>query len=119
MSEIDPDYTAIANDFTINLSVPEQRIDLRVILLALRYELLHQKIFFSPNFGKRNAHVIVPSLRYRFSTYYENGFMYVKIGRNTVKLPCFLEEDEVSERTIDLICAVTERYKINGYPSQF
>jgi hypothetical protein len=114
MSEINPDYTALTNDPSINLELPELRIDIRVILLSLRYELLHQKIYFSPVFYKKYCHVIVPSLRHRFITWYDGGFLYVEIRKRTTKLPCFLDEDMVSERTIDLLCAVIEHKGINS-----
>ena len=114
MSEINPDYTAITNDPAINFDMPDLRIDIRVILLALRFELLHQKIYFAPKFHLQYCNVIIPSLRYKFSTWYDNGFMVVKVGQNTTRLPCFLEEDMVSERTIDLMCAVLEHRQINA-----
>jgi hypothetical protein len=113
MSEIDPDYTALADDPAVSLKIPELRIDMKVILLALRYELLHQKIYFSPRFYMKRSHVIVPSLRYRFCTWYDDGFIRIKINRTEYKVPCFLDEDVVSERTIDLLCAIIEHKKIN------
>lgn len=114
MSEIDPDYTAFADDPTINFEVPDLRIDLRVVLLALRFELLHQKIYFAPKFYIQYCHVIVPSLKYKFSTWYDAGFMMIKVGRITTRIPCFLDEDMVSERTVDLMCAVLEHRQINA-----
>lgn len=113
MSKIDSDYTALADDPAVSLKIPELRIDIRVILLSLRYELLHQKIYFAPRLYEKRSHVIVPTLRYKFVTWYEDGFMNIHIHRNKFKIPCFLDEDMVSERTIDLLCAIIEHKKVN------
>ncbi len=113
MSEIDPDYTALADDPSVSLKIPELRIDIRVILLSLRYELLHQKIYFAPRIYYKWSHVIVPTIKYRFSTWYDSGFIHIKMHRANYKVPCFLDEDIVSERTIDLLCAIIEHRKIN------
>lgn len=112
MSEIDPDYSADPAFSTVILNIPPHGIDLRVILRALRYELLHSKLAFSYDI-KHRYQIVIPTLRKRFRTRYRDGYIEMRTTARMVRIPAEISEQGVSDRTIDLMCAYLELWKIN------
>jgi len=84
---------------------------MRVILLALKFELINRKLIFKSHRGER-ADVIIPSLRFAFKTYYKDGYIILK-SRKTMKIPCTYDGDGASDETIDVLCACIESLKLN------
>jgi len=111
MSEINTNDTALTDESAVSLPFRTYGIDLRVILLALRYEMLHQRVIFSPN-HTHISDVIIPTLRYKFSTYIKDGNL-ILTARRKVKLPIEIEDGMLSVRTIDILVAYLEKIKIN------
>ena len=112
MSEIDPDYQAEPAFSSVILNIPPQGIDLRVILRALRYELLHQKLGFSYD-AQHKFHVVIPTLKKRFRTRYRDGYIEMRTVCRLVRIQAEISEEGLSDRTIDLMCAYLELWKIN------
>jgi hypothetical protein len=100
------DYSAIANDPTVAIAFPEVFIDLKVILMSLRFELAHNSLYFNNHFSRSRAMVIIPSLSSKFQTYYKDGFLYLVFARKLYRLPCELDDEWVSEQTIDILVAL-------------
>ena len=113
MSEIDRDYTTDPAFATVNLNIPPAGIDLRIILRALRYELLNYKLGFS-NKPEYRHHIIIPTLRKKFRTKYKDGYIEIRRRCYMIRIPAEIENDVISDRTIDIMCAYLESWKING-----
>lgn len=112
MSEIDPDYTTDTAFSTVILNIPSIGIDLRVILRALRYELLHTRLAFSYDI-KHRYHIIIPTLKKRFRTRYKDGYIEMRTASHMVRIPAHIENNELADRTIDIMCAYLELWQIN------
>ena len=76
MSEIDTNDKAITDDPSINIRYRRYGIDIRSILLSLRYELLWDKIVFGPQFNHR-VNVVIPTLRKEFRTYCKDNYIII------------------------------------------
>ena len=111
MSETNRDDISIAEYPFLNLGVPNNGIDIRVILLALKYELPRQKICFGNRFDAK-FDVVVPTLRIKFTTEPVNGFI-IFTGMKKIKLPIKMDGEFLSEEIINILCAVIEQVKIN------
>lgn len=112
MSEIDPDYTTDPAFSTVILNIPPHGIDLRVILRALRYELLHSRLAFSYDV-KHRYQIVIPTLKKRFRTKYKDGYIEMRTVSRMVRIPAHIENNEISDRTIDIMCAYLELWQIN------
>ena len=113
MQEIDRNDSTEAIDSLVRINIPHYGIDLRVIFLAISDKLPYYKFRFGPEFNMRN-HIVVPTLKFKFITYPRDGYLIIYY-RGSVKVKMELEEDKLSEKTIDIICDYLERIQIN-YP---
>lgn len=113
MSEIDPDYTSEPAFAAVNLYIPPAGIDLRVILKALKFELLHSKLAFSYDV-KYRYQIIIPTLRRRFKTRYKDGYIEIIRPSRMIRIPAEIENNALSDKTIDLMCAYLELWKMNN-----
>lgn len=112
MSETDRDYTTDPAFAAVNLNIPPAGIDLRVILKALKFELLHSKLAFSYDI-KYRYQIIIPTLRRRFRTRYKDGYIEIIRPSRLIRIPAEIENNAISDRTIDLMCAYLELWKMN------
>lgn len=85
-------------------------VDLRIVLMAIRYEMLHQKIRFSST-HTHNSDVIIPSIRREFFTMIKENYLLVKAER-LVKIPLEIDEGGVAPQTIDILVAYLESIKM-------
>lgn len=113
MQSIDRDHSALADDFIVNQIIPENKIDIRSILLACKWEILHGGIYLTNRFIQKRTQCIIPSLKTVIRIWYNDGHIFYKRGEaRTLKIPCVLE-DEIPDETIDIICALIEHKKLN------
>lgn len=114
MSEANRHDKTIAKDPVLNFIVPENRIDIKTIILALREDILQRKIQFSRSFLTRKADVIVPSLRVTFHLWYNDGYLCFQKGKlRAIKIPFEFEDGQISEEAIDVVCALIEYKNVN------
>ena len=113
MSETNTNDTTITNNSAINIGYRRYGIDLRSILLALRYELLWNKIIFGPKFTDK-VNVVIPTLRRPFKTYCKGEYIIIT-AQKRIKIPYTADENGLSIQTIDIITAYLEKSRIN-YP---
>jgi len=113
MLQTDRDNQTETIDSPMKINIPHYGIDLRVILLALKSELISQPLCFSPKFEK-HVHVVVPTLRKKFKTRPVRGFLVVHYWKD-VKIPIVMDGDTLSEQTIDVLSKYLERICVN-YP---
>lgn len=114
MSEANRHDKTIAKDPVLNFIVPENRIDIKTIILALREDILQRKIQFSRSFLTRKADVIVPSLRVTFHLWYNDGYLCFQKGiLRPIKIPFEFEDGQISEEAIDVVCALIEYKNVN------
>lgn len=114
MPEANRHDKAIAKDPVLNFIVPENRIDIKTIILALREDILQRKIQFSRSFLTRKADVIVPSLRSTFHLWYNDGYLCFQKGTlRPIKIPFEFEDGQISEEAIDVVCALIEHKNVN------
>lgn len=114
MQEVNRTNQADSVDSIMRINIPHYGIDLRVILLAVSDHLPFRKLIFGPKINER-ADVIVPTLKFKFTTTPKNGFIVIRYRTKKVKVPIVLVDDKLSEEIIDAIAAYLERIKIN-YP---
>lgn len=98
----------------VRINIPHYGIDLRVILLGLRYELVTQELCFSHKIEKHGDNVIVPTLRQRFTTRPKNGYLVVHC-RKTIKIPILLDGEFLSIKCVDVLSDFLEKMQVN-YP---
>lgn len=103
MPKIDPDYSAITNDPTINIRFSEPYVDVKVILMALRDVVPHQHVYLAPSFEKFKYNVVVPTLRVSVAIKYRGGEVHVISRMKRYKFPCELENFMLPEWAIDVI----------------
>ena len=113
MSEIDRDDTTDPAFASMNIDWPPAGIDIRRILMALKDEMLIRKLNFSYKF-EYHHHVVIPTLREKFSIEYKNGYLLLKAFKK-YRIPVEYEDERISDNTIDILCAVIEKLKLN-YP---
>lgn len=114
MQEIDRTDSTESIDSSVRINVPHYGIDLRVILLGLRYELVTQELCFSPKIEKHGDNVIVPTLRQRFTTRPVNGYLVVHC-RKTIKIPILMDGELLSVRCVNVLAEFLEKKQVN-YP---
>lgn len=114
MQEIDRIDSADPALSIMRINIPHYGIDLRVILLAVSDHLPYRKLIFGPKINER-ADVVVPTLKFKFTTTPKNGFLIIKYRTRKVKIPMTIIDKKLSEYTIDIIFDYLERIKIN-YP---
>ncbi len=113
MSEIDRDYTTDPAFSTVVLNIPPLVIDIRVILMSLKYELVNMTLGFS-NKAEYRYHIIVPTLRKRFKTSVKDGYLQLSTMNKSINIPLEFEDGVISDKTIDILCACIERWNLNG-----
>lgn len=114
MQEIDRIDSAESDDSPMKINIPHYGVDLRVILLGLRYELVTQELCFSHKIEKHGDNVIVPTLRQRFTTRPINGYLVVHC-RKTIKIPILLDGEFLSVKCVDVLSDFLEKMQVN-YP---
>ena len=114
MQEINRIDSTESIDSAVKINIPHYGIDLRVILLGLRYELVTQALCFSPKIEKEGDNVIVPTLRQRFTTKPINGYLVVHCRKN-IKIPILMDGELLSVRCIDVLADFLEKKQVN-YP---
>lgn len=117
MSKVDTDNQTLADDPTINLGVPDYKIDIKVVLMSLREEIITEGIRISNREFPKGTNVVIPSIVGPFDIWFENGYIYFrKVYKGKLhRFPCEFEDGLLSERLIDLICAYVEYYKLNEF----
>lgn len=98
----------------MRINIPHYGIDLRRILLGLRYELVTQDLYFSPKIEKVENNVIVPTLRRRFTTSPKNGYLVVHYVKD-VKIPIVMDGEFLALSSLEILVKYLEDKKIN-YP---
>jgi hypothetical protein len=98
----------------MRINIPHYGIDLRRILLGLRYELVTQELYFSPKIEKVKNNVVIPTLRRRFTTTPKNGYLIIHYVKS-VKLPIVLDGEFLAMSCLDVLVDYLEEKKIN-YP---
>ncbi len=111
MSEINTDDTTFTDDPAINIGIPPYGIDLKVILMAVRDYLLWEKLQFAKEAGK-TANIIIPTLRESFTTEYVDGYIILN-QRKSYRIPVTFDGPDISEETINIMCACLEKTKVN------
>lgn len=96
----------------MRINIPHYGIDLRVILLAVSDHLPYRKLIFGPKINER-ADVVVPTLKFKFTTTPKSGFLIIRYRTRKVKIPMVIIDNRLSEETIDIIFYYLERIKIN------
>jgi hypothetical protein len=114
MQETNRIDSAETTESLVRINVPHYGIDLRVILLGLRYELVTQDLCFSHKIEKHGDNVIVPTLRQRFTTKPINGYLVVHC-RKKIKIPILLDGELLSVRCVDVLADFLEKKQVN-YP---
>lgn len=109
MQETDRIDQAIATNPIVNIGIPPIGIDLRRILIALRYHLPRRKIVFGSN---RNDDVFVPTLMTRIKIFPHNNFLIVCHAKR-VKVPIVMDGDLLDIRVVNLIAAWLEARNLN------
>lgn len=113
--EEDPNEDIDIDDSDAYIGVTKNEVDLRVILMAMKEYMLDGKIRFSNNFLAKKTEVIVPSLKASFSLEYIGDYILLKKGKDfSYRIPCELEDGQVSDRVIDYIIAVVEHNQVNS-----
>jgi len=111
MSEITTNDTALATNPAINLGIPPYGIDLKVILMAVRDDMLYQRLHFTKNHAQK-CDVVIPTLRENFVTRYVDGHIIIK-QRKSIRIPVTFDGCSISEETINIMCAWLESLRIN------
>ena len=113
----DTDYRAIADEPFLNIGVPENKIDVKVVLMALREEILELGIRVSNREFPKGTNVVIPSLKAPFDIWYENNAVYFKryYFKKVYRIPCDLDGSKIPEEIIDVLCAIVEHHKINDF----
>jgi hypothetical protein len=113
--KVNPDDNAFATEPILNFGIPDNRIDIKVILMSVREDMLYRKLIFSDNFLLKRVDVIIPSLKCPFKVWYQEGYLCFKKGVSRAKkIPFqFDEEGKIPETAIDILCAVIEHGKLN------
>jgi hypothetical protein len=114
MSEINRIDSTESADSVMRINVPHYGIDLRRILLGLRYELVTQDIYFSPKIEKVKNNVVVPTLRRRFTTSPKNGYLVVHYVKD-VKIPIVMDGELLALSSLEVLVNYLENKRIN-YP---
>ena len=113
MLQTDRDNQTETIESPMKINIPHYGIDLRVILLALKSELISQPLCFAPKFEK-HVQVVVPTLRRKFKTRPVRGFLVVHYIKD-VKIPIVMDGDTLSDQTIDVLSIYLEKMRVN-YP---
>jgi hypothetical protein len=109
-----PDDNAFAAEPILNFGIPDNRIDIKVILMSVREDLLHRKLIFADNFLPKRVDVIIPSLKCPFKIWYQDGHVCFQKGISRAKkIPFEFEDGQIPEKVIDLLCAIIEYNKLN------
>jgi hypothetical protein len=119
MRETDIDDLTFADDPIIDIIAPPNSLNLKPIMMALRWEIINGGITVC---GRRNPryknNVIIPSLKYSFHITYMDG--YILLGTRVsrwCKIPVSFIDDTIPEETINLLVAYIEYKKANGMNS--
>lgn len=117
MPKANSDNPTIAEDPFLNIGVSENRLDIKVVLMALREEIMDSGIRVSNRDFPKGTNVVVPSLTGPFDVWYENDHVIFKrfYYRKQYKLKCEFEDGKISEGIIDILCALVEYYKLNEF----
>lgn len=103
MSKINTDYSTITDNPAITIYYPEMFVDIKVILMALRWEMASQPLHLARFKFLTTINVIVPTLATTLKIRYANGFITVKSRRKKYRIPCELENFMVPEWAIDAL----------------
>jgi hypothetical protein len=114
MQEIDRTDSTEPAESIMRINIPHYGIDLRVILLAISDHIPYRKLLFGPKINER-ADVVVPTLKFKFTTTPMSGYLIIRYRTKKVKVPMKIVNNRLSEETIDIIFDYLERIKIN-YP---
>lgn len=98
----------------MRINIPHYGIDLRIILLGLRYELVTQELCFSPKKEFLYDNVIVPTLRRRFKIKPVKNYLVLHYIKD-VKIPIIMDGDLLSVKIVDVIVNYLEEKRVN-YP---
>lgn len=114
MHRSDTDSQAFADDITINVNIPENRIDLKSILLSLKWEIINGGIRLTPYLIYSYRQCYVPSLRHPLNLWYDEGYIFYEYSTQKNKIPLAFEDDTIPDHIIDVICAIAEHHKSNN-----
>jgi hypothetical protein len=97
--------------------VPENNIDIKVILMALREEIIEHGIRVSNREFPKGTNVVVPSVTGPFDIWFEAGNVYLKrfYEKKKYRIPCEFEDEILSEKIIDVLCAYINYFKLNQF----
>lgn len=117
MSEIDSDYQALANEPSVSIGVPENEINLKFVLMALREEIIEVGLRIANRDTLAMVNVVIPSLSGPIDIWYENGNIIIKrlLHKKRYRLPCEFEDGKISENIIDILCAFIIHNKMNKF----
>jgi len=106
MSEINRDNRTTADEIILKRLYPENKVNLRFILYAVRDILMERPIFMCRIIPyERSCNVLVPSLKHKVSLFLHADHIAVHIRpRKVYKVPYTLDERGiVDEDTMDII----------------
>lgn len=116
MYGFDSDSETFADDITINVNIPQNRIDLKNILLSLKWEILNGGIRLTPYLIFSYRQCYVPSLKHPLSLWYDEGYIFYEYSIMKNKIPFDFEDGTIPDAIIDVICAIAEHHQSNtGY----
>lgn len=114
--QADEFHQAVADEPTINIILPPFGLNLKPILMSLRWEIINGGITLAGKHNNRyRNNVIVPSLKCSFHIAYMDGYLLIGTRRSCwCKIPVAFEEDTIPETIIDIMVAFIEHRGTNG-----
>ena len=112
----DTDSETFADIAAININIPQNRIDLKNILLSLKWEIINGGIRLTPYLIFSYRQCYVPSLKHPLRLWYDDGYIFYEYSTEKNKIPFAFEDDTIPDHIIDIICAIAEHHQSNtGY----
>lgn len=117
MQQVDTDDRTITENPILNIGVPENKIDVKVILMALQEEIIEIGIRVSNREFPKGTNVVIPSIRGTFDIWFDGTYIYFKrfTSKKTYKIPCLLNDSKIPEEIIDVLCALVDHHKLNEF----
>lgn len=109
------DDSAVANEPILNIGVPENKIDIKFVLMALHEEMVEVGLRVSNHDLPKGTNVVIPSLTGPFDIWFKDNHIYFKrfYFKKLYKIPCVLEGSRIPEEVINVLCALVDYHKLN------
>lgn len=86
----------------------DDKINLKRILMALRWEILNEGILLTPDRRFLRNECFLPQISSRVKIFYKDDNVCLKTYNKTYEIPVSFEDGKIAENIIDIIVAILQ-----------